>query len=319
MTRVERELDEFGKRALEPLRLEPPIDPKIMQEEKARFLLHAENLRRNIIPIPAKEQPQQEDRLPGFLRRKISLPAFKALVVGVLLLVLVTVSSFTVYAAQSSLPGDPLYAIKSVSEDIRLSMTISPQAKLDLTLEYTNRRIGEIHSLVSSGKSLPEQTSERYQQELDDALQLAAQMNDQQIQAALSMIKFQAEAQGMTVDELIASLPDQASPAIVHLKTRLQEQVQLSKLGEKDPREFRKEIQEIVHNRHGPKKSPTSDEAELTPVIGSATPKPSKKSDGSEGGTGQSTAAPGHGNQGNGQWQSTPGNGNHGANPTSTP
>ncbi len=315
MRKVESELEEFGKSALKPLRQEPRIDANIFEEEKARFLLSAENIRKNIIPHPAKAQTAQASTPMGKSMVKPAFPVFKAILIAALLIVMISVSSFTAYAAQSSLPGETLYPIKSTIEDIRLSITVSPKAKLDLTLDYTNRRMGEIRSLVASGKILPAQTSDRYQQELDDALQLAAQLNDQQIQAALLMIKSQAQTQGMTVDELIASLPDQASPAIIHLRARLQEQVTLSSLGEKNPKEFRQEMQEWAHNRHGPKQKPTSDESEFSPLYGSLTP---DAQDGS-GGKIDGTAVPTHGNQGNGQWQSTPGNGNHGQNPTHTP
>ncbi len=308
MTRVERELDEYGKRILSPLQAAPPSDPRMMAEEKARFLLKGEDLRNNLIPKLAEKQQKQTDRQDGRYRGFFSTPIYKALAIAVIVLVLITASSITVFAAQSSLPGDPLYTIKSISEDIRLSLTFSTEDKLDLTLDYANHRVDEIQGLVSQGKSLPEQTSERYQRELEQELELAAQLDDQQLQSALIQIKAQAESQGMTVEELITHLPNQASPAIMRLQERLREQVQLSTIGEQNPQAFRKEIHAREHGRQGPRQQATEDEQELFTTQGAITPAPDEENTGN--GMGKPTGEPG---------QSNPGNGNHTPNPTHTP
>ncbi len=310
MTRAEGELDEYGKRVMAPLRPAPPINLKVMEDAKARFLMQGEHLRQGLIPKPAYTATDQANRVSDSMKKGIFSPLYKALVAILLVLVLVTASSFTVYAAQSSLPGDPLYTIKSASEDVRLSLTFSTKAKLDLTLDFTNRRLNEINTLVSEGEPLPAQTSDRYQHELEQALQIAAQMNNQQMQVALNQVKIQAEDQGMTIDELISRLPDRASPAIIHLQERLEEQVQLSTIGEKNPQQFRLEVQQREHNRRNVKRTPGTEELESTPVSTPGASMPSQPDNNHGGDMGQPTAAPGHGN---------PGNGNHGPNPTHTP
>jgi hypothetical protein len=318
MTRAEREWDEYGKRALAPLQSVPPPDPKLVAEEKAKFLMQGENLRKALIPNLAAIESRRTNRQPGTIRGIFSTSIHKILVVAILVLVLVTASSFTVYAAQGSLPGETLYPIKSASEDVWLSLTFSTEAKLNLTLEYTNRRMNEIRSLVSKGKPLPDQTSDRYQQELDSALQLAAQLNNQQMQSALGEIKANAEGQGMTVEQLIAKLPVQASPAIIHLQQRLQEQVQLSTFGEEDPQQFRLQIQQREHLRQGPKHSSTEEQSEMMPAQVTASPEPIQQENGNGGEMNQATEVPGKGNQGNKQGQPPSGNGNHGPNQAGT-
>ena len=134
MTRAENELDEFGKRTLSPLRPTPPMDPHIMPEERVRFLQKADSLRKNLIPTQVQAQSEPAGHKRRSLRGWFSLPIYKALVAIFLVVVFVAGSSISVYAAQSSLPGDPLYTIKSVSENIRMSLTFSTKAKLDLTL-----------------------------------------------------------------------------------------------------------------------------------------------------------------------------------------
>jgi hypothetical protein len=87
--------------------------------------------------------------------------------------------------------------------------------------------MGEIENMISSGKNLSNQASDRFNRQMESALFLVTEMDDVQMHAALARIKQQAGKQGMTIEELIDRLPEQAKPAIVHLQQR-QEQVELN-------------------------------------------------------------------------------------------
>ncbi len=318
MTRTDREIDDYGKRVLAPLRQDGNIDPQSAAETKKRFLMQAESLRQGL-----NSQPETRNNLkrPGktsafrIFQRYSGLKAVMALVVAAL--VILSGSSITVAAAQSSLPGEPLYAIKSWSEDMRLSMTHSTEDKLNLTLDYTNRRLDEISGLLAGGKALNDNASDRFQEELENALQLAAQLDDSQMQHALGQIKKHAESQGMTIEELIDKLPPQAEPAIVRLQARLVEQIQLSNFGESDPQAFRAHIRERQQKQQNSKHSSGTDQPEsilpgmtVTPML--------KQDDGENKKTHQPTDMPGQPDKGNGKGQNTPGNGNHESNQSST-
>jgi len=323
MTRADNELDEYGKRVLAALRPVPPINPQVTAEAKKQFLIQGEVLRQELISQTGGVDLVLARRKPNIMQLFQHKPLMKALV-AILLAVFVILagSSFTVYAAQSSLPGQTLYPLKSWSENVRLSMTFSTKAKLDLVLNYTNRRMGEISSLLAGGKALNDQTSERFQRELEDALQLAAQQDDTQIQNALSQIKSHAEHQGLTMEGLIGTLPPQAKPAMLHLQERLVEQVHLSTIGEADPQAFRLQIRERLQKRQGPSHLTDTDEPQSTPAEPTVIPMPAgDEDDHGNGGNGnnQPTDVPGQGGSENDQGQSTPGNGNHGPNASHTP
>jgi CHAT domain-containing protein len=198
-------------------------------------------------------------------------------------------------------------------------MTSSPNAKLSLTLDYTNRRVDEISNLLKDGKAINDQMADRFQWELEDALQLAAQLDDTQMQHALGEIKKHAESQGLTMEELISKLPPQAKIAVVKLQVRLNEQVQLSNIGETDPKKFRNQVRERQKNLQRTNHAPDVDQSQSTPDEISITPIP--KQDGNHNGNekSQPSEVPGHGGPGNGQGQSTPGKGDHERNPTHTP
>jgi hypothetical protein len=71
-----------------------------------------------------------------------------AVVLGLLL-----VSSGTVAAASSSMPDQPLYAVKQASEQARLALTRSPLRKAELYARLADRRVAEIVYLASKSKS----------------------------------------------------------------------------------------------------------------------------------------------------------------------
>lgn len=305
MTRVDDELDEYGKHVLAPLRAAPPMGLPLAEQEKARFMNLGAKLQQDLSPQSSGIDQYNDHPALRSTRVRQPLPLLKFLVATLLALVVLVGSSITVYAAQNSLPGEPLYVIKSWSEDIRLSITSSPKARLDLTLDYTNRRMGEITSLLATGKVLPPQTSERFQVELENALLLAAQMDDKQMQNALKKIRHLAESQGMTIEELVTILPEQAEPAIAHLQQRLQEQVTLSSIGEYDPQAFRSEIRGRQRLHPGTHKStPASDN--------SGTPLPTGNGNGHGNGNHQPSEVPGHSGNGPGQGKSTPDKENQG-------
>ena len=308
MTGDIRDEDEYGKRILAPLKDSPALEPAIQAEERAKFMQLGEDLRGRA--IQDRKLTSQSQSSSVAMQGRLSIPLFKVLVITLLVLVFVAVSSISVYAAQNSLPGEPLYPIKSFSEDIRLSLTFSTQTKLNLTLDFTNRRMGEIRSLIADGRAVPIQAANRYQHELEDALQLAAQLDDTQLKNALNQVRISAQDQGLSVEELKLHQPNQDSAAFLRLQERLQEQVQLSAIGEKDPQEFRKEIRERAHSRQGPKHSSTPDENESTAEDNLETPMPSSVD------TGLSTPSS---EPGGGDHDGNPGNGNHGMNPTHTP
>jgi hypothetical protein len=319
MSKTDEDLNKYGKRILSPLRQVEPLDPKVAAEERVRFLLQGESLRKDLSSSHTDASSSKADRRLNTLRSKQPLPLFKALIAAILVAILLLGSSFTVFAAQNSLPGEPLYTLKSISEDIRLSMAFSAETKLDLTLSFTNRRVNEISGLFSEGQALPVQTSDRYQQELEHVLELAAKMDDQQMQVALGKIKKVAENQGMTMEELLASLPEQASPAIIHLQERLQEQVMLSSFGVSDPQAFRNQISVRKQMRQGLKITSEPEQAESTQGISSNTPMPEPGDNGKGNDMNQPTEMQGHKGPGNGQGQSSPADGKHGPDASRTP
>jgi len=80
--------------------------------------------------------------------------------VAIIVAIVLAVSALgggTVYASQDSLPGEVLYPVKLGTEQVRLVLTISDAAKVDLQLTFANSRLEEMAALVEKGR--PEKIS----------------------------------------------------------------------------------------------------------------------------------------------------------------
>lgn len=112
----------------------------------------------------------------GGKRRSHTLAVFAS--IALVLAILLGGTSGTVYAAQGSMPGQVLYSVKLLSEDLRLVLTSSPQAELELTLDLVDRRLAEIDFLVEAGDDVPDAVVNRMEVHLDQALTIAVAIED---------------------------------------------------------------------------------------------------------------------------------------------
>jgi hypothetical protein len=72
-------------------------------------------------------------------------------VAAVALAILIVLGGVTVSVAQPSVPGETLYPVKRVAENVRLLLTFDSTARAELLLSYAERRSTEIHDLLARG------------------------------------------------------------------------------------------------------------------------------------------------------------------------
>jgi hypothetical protein len=174
--------------------------------------------------------------------RKIMLSTLTTLLVTIMLLF--GGAGATVYAAQESGPMDFLYPVKTLGEDLRLGLTSNSQNKLDLALEYSNRRVAEILDAVTNEESIPEKAVLRYQQQLNTALQLTAGMENREMDQALLQIGDQIQKQDRIMEKLQTHVADQAGPLMVQIRQLIRSRLQLVETGLENPAAFRQQIRE---------------------------------------------------------------------------
>jgi hypothetical protein len=247
----DNEIDPKTENMLDVLCSVPPRDLEAAARGKTYFLKQASVMRSAV-------SRKQENRHNGWINTILPVfPRKEHRVMNAMIAVVVVVVMFfggtgtTVYAAQASLPDQPLYPLKTWSEDTLLSLTSSPQSRLNYGLDFSDRRITEMADLLSAGRPIPEMTKVRLQNELQQALELAAGMDDPLMVQQLEQIRLRAETQLKTMTALISRAQESAQPVLLQMQLRLQDQVRLCTLGQADPRGFRLQVQQRQWNRDG--------------------------------------------------------------------
>lgn len=114
-----------------------PVDEAFVDLLRVRL---SETMEADVRMGLAKELVAQRTR-PMFPMRRL-VPAF-------LILSLLLTSGGTVFASQVSLPGETLYPVKLLSENVRIAVALTPSKKAELQVEYAAERTKEIDVVVA--------------------------------------------------------------------------------------------------------------------------------------------------------------------------
>lgn len=235
---------------LDLLRAVPSRDPQATASGRANFLRQAEALGTPLYIRP-EHRPVWVSTASRFdLSPKKRTPALNILLAIVLALVLVFGgTALTVYAAQGSLPDEALYPLKTLSEDTLVSLTPSSQARLNLTLDFIDRRLAEITGLQSAGRPIPQKVVDRFRGELDQALVLAAGMDNPAMAQSLDEISQRSQGQLREAAILVHGNP--AAPTLLGVQALLKGQAQAAAQGKADPQGFRLKVHQIFERGAG--------------------------------------------------------------------
>ncbi len=94
-------------------------------------------------------------------RRSFSFPAMlRPALAAAAILVLVLAGATS--AAASSLPGDPLYALKRAGEDVRVALTFDDVARTQLLSELTDHRLAELAAIAKDRPDAAPTATQQY-------------------------------------------------------------------------------------------------------------------------------------------------------------
>ncbi len=239
MSQPGEQLDPQVRNALERLKTVPSRDLKAAARGRADFLAYAQSLHK------AVSQPANR-RLTGWINpfSRYASPAMLAAVLLILGLLLGGTGA-TVYAAQDSLPDTPLYPVKILSEDARTALALQPDTKLDLLLGYADRRVDEIAALNLKGAPLPESVTNRLHQQLDEALELGAEMPDSRLTQALERVEATIQRQRQTLTRVQAQVAEPAKPVLAEVQGTLEQRLRLIEIGRTDPQTLRQQMRRV--------------------------------------------------------------------------
>lgn len=149
-------------------------------------------------------------------------------------------STATIAAAQAALPDQPLYGLKLTSEDIGAKLAFQNQTRFELALQFASRRLAEMEKLMLKGEALPEEVLARYQNQMQNALRLAANMPDEDFTPALLRLQETLRAQEQIMRRLQELQP--GDPLVNQLMAMIQTRLQFAADGLQDPAEFRNQV-----------------------------------------------------------------------------
>ena len=169
------------KDSLRALENVPERDANAALRGRNLFLAEARDLKESVTPAAKRRHSKWMTKFQTLIPfRKEGVPVFTQAISALLILatLLGGAGAGTVYAAQSSMPDDALYPVKTWSENARLELAVSPEKDVDLLLEFADRRVDEILALSEEGSAVPEPLMTQLQEHLNLAAQLCDQTDD---------------------------------------------------------------------------------------------------------------------------------------------
>ncbi|NWG08004.1 MAG: hypothetical protein HXY35_15110 [Chloroflexi bacterium] len=209
----------------------------------------------------------------------------------------------TVSAAQDDLPGQPLYAVKTASEDISLQFRNTPEEKVARLMELAQIRIQEMTALTEAGQTPPEAVAARLEQHIQMALQTCAKMEDAALDQTLLQIRDQLRQQDRDMEQLQLHASSDALPLLERTRTMLQLRLQLVDDGLLNREQFRHTVRNGFNFGQN-----------VTPVV---TPVGTQNQNQNQNQNGQPTSAPGGPNTDPGGPNDNPGGPNYDSTPGS--
>ncbi len=178
------------------------------------MLRSRQRLEAELAALAGQERPRPKKALSW-----LGMSARRWAVAAALLLVLVTAGFGTTTASAHALPGQPLYAVKQATEQVRLAFTFSNQGKADLYLAYAQTRAEEMGALITDGNTRPvPETASSLENDLAAASRLAAANQGQQWAEAFQAKLTTSATESLSVlNQALAQAPEQQQAQVTQV------------------------------------------------------------------------------------------------------
>ena len=169
----------------------------------------------------------------------------------------------TVSAAQDDLPGQPLYAVKTASEEVSVQFSGTAEGKVARLMELVQTRTQERAQLIENGVTPPDQVRQRLEQHLQSALQICATMDDATLDRTLLQLRDQLRDRDQDMERLQTHAYSDAQPLLEQTRSMLQIRLRTVEGGLLDHEQFR----QTIRNQHR-----NGQDDGLTPPVVTGTP-----------------------------------------------
>ena len=237
-------LDPQLKKKLNSLQEVPERGLQASHASRENYLAQVKSLK----PRPAIQN--KPSRRVGANGRRPLVARFAA-IAAVLLVVLSSLGG-TVYAAQASGPDDLLYGVKTLTEEIQVSLETDPHDRLDLYASFASRRLQEIQAQVDAGEPVSEKALDLLEKHTQNMLQEAAQMGEEGLNNALRQIEQNLQKQNQMMAVMGKEHPQGGAPGLLKAQEKIRERLELVENGIKEPQGFRDTMRERKEKSDNP-------------------------------------------------------------------
>lgn len=229
----QHELEKIVVQRLEEIKPAPPRDPHMVSRGRAAFLGAT---------VSAGPLPRQKGWISIFRKERNTMNVLLSILVVAGLLL--GGGATAVGAAQDDLPGEPLYAVKTWTEDFSLQFQADEEDKVDQLMELVRVRVQEMVQLSENGEPIPDEVPLRLEQHIQQALRLCVNMDDPTMEGALLQVRNNLQEQAQVMEQLQLRTQDpQAVEMMLQTRTMLQQRLQLVDQGLQNGEMFREQVQ----------------------------------------------------------------------------
>jgi len=225
----------------------PVRDADAVIAGREKFLSQAAEIRANL-PVSKSEGSRHSNQSRNlstlFGLRKEPLPMLAQIGLAILLAftLLAGGGGATVYASQSSQPDDLLYPVKTWSEDIRYQLTNSEMEQLQLSLEFTERRLEELQLMQQNQTPAEDALIERLQLHIQNSLQLMTQLQLSEQDQLQIRDRLRTQDQLMEQLQLMQGIPEDG--LLLQAREMIQLQLRLAGVEIEDPVQTQQQTQQ---------------------------------------------------------------------------
>lgn len=211
---IHKDADPQLEKLIGLLRPTPLRNSQAVEQNRVKFLAEVDTL------IGADTQPSQKRKFYQFQsKEKTNMNAFKPKFAVTILFVIATIfiflfggTSLTVFAAQSALPGDALYPVKTGLEETRLSLTSEEDRVAQLHLSLAQKRLEEIEGLIKEGRyDQVGKTSAEFERQIQlavEALKSLANQNPTRAGELTTQMMVELSTYTKALTGMLSNLPD---------------------------------------------------------------------------------------------------------------
>jgi hypothetical protein len=218
--KIETETDGEIEKRVHELAAVAHRKPAAAIQARAKFLTQANAIHQSRVSKSLSKRPIYW-KLPILKEFKMGTITAVLLILGLLL----GGTTATAYASQDAMPDGVLYPVKLVTEGLQSDLASSPEAKLEFALQFAETRIQEITQLQEEGLMPPESVFLNLQMQIQQAIQLATQLGEENLEPALLQIRERLQIQLQTLGE------GNLDPVMLRTRETLRERIQLVDTG----------------------------------------------------------------------------------------